>query len=778
MKKLFFTIIIAMLPIGIWAQKTAQVIWTEGNATLTFINSETVYAKGDNFNGETVTEVWSGSRVTNTGSTPYWQTVVWRTLTTAVFDESFKDVRPLSTCRWFGSCSSLTTIRGIENLNTSSVTNMSFMFDSCQSLTELDVTHFDTSKVTTMQNFFRGCRLLTELDVTHFDTSKVTNMGAMFSGCEALEALDLSNFNTENVTDMTSMFSSCRSIKTLDLSSFHTPKLTNMQYMFSSCVALESIDLSNFDTSELTSMQYTFYYCTSLKSLDLSSFRTSKLTNMYGTFRDSGLEELDLSMFDTSNVTSMRHTFQSCTKLTKLDISSFNTQSVRTMEGMFDACIKLPEIDVSHFNTSEVTNMNSMFRLSICKEIDVSHFDTSKVTDMGYMFMSCTNVTDLDVSNFDTQNVKNMSWMFASCSKLTSLDVTNFNTANVTNMRGMFEFCNKLDKLELRNFNTEKVTDMYKMFYNCRGLYYLDLTNFNTDNVTNFNEMFGSMSKVYVYMPSETNTQVYSKKPENLIIGDRENGFTCQNCWFYDDGRDLRLPYPFKAEKVTYERTIATGGNGNTIMFPCDFDVPEGMQAYQMKESAGQVTDDIIYFQAMAHGEVMQGCKPYLLANWGRYNVTRMVMNRTVDVTNTIDYYDLEGTTQLTSYDGTETVETTLKDGTQVSMKGTFRNMPNAEVADQGIYIFQAGNKWKQVKSSNTTAYIPPFRAYLTKSGGANGASLFNSSLISDDDVTGVSEIHAIDRNGDITRYDLSGRRISGSQGGIYVSKGKKVLTH
>lgn len=155
-----------------------------------------------------------------------------------------------------------------------------------------------------------------------------------------------------------------------------------------------------------------------------------------------------------------------------------------------------------------------------------------------------------------------------------------------------------------------------------------------------------------------------------------------------------------------------------------------------------------------------------------------MVMNRTVDVTNTIDYYDLEGTTQLTSYDGTETVETTLKDGTQVSMKGTFRNMPNAEVADQGIYIFQAGNKWKQVKSSNTTAYIPPFRAYLTKSGGANGASLFNSSLISDDDVTGVSEIHAIDRNGDITRYDLSGRRISGSQGGIYVSKGKKVLTH
>jgi surface protein len=375
-----------------------------------------------------------------------------------------------------------------------------------------------------------------------------------------------------------------------------------------------------------------------------------------------------------------------------------------------------------------------------------------------------------------------MEAMFYGCSKLPSLDVSNFNTEKVSNMRQMFYYCSSLKELEVRNFNTEKVDRMAGMFNNCNQLYYLDLTGFDFSRADNILNFLDKTDTVYVYVPSDipatTLDKITGTKTNNLIIGDSENGFTCVDCRFYDGNRDLRLPYPFMANAITYFRTIAKGGNGNTIMLPCDFDVPTGMKAYRMKGSAGQVTDDIIYFQEMAAGEPMLANTPYLIANWGNLALPQLRMNSAVQVDNTIDYYDLEGTTQLTSFDGTETISTTLKDGTQVTMYGTFRYMPNSEVADQGIYIFQAGNKWKQVKSSNTTAYIPPFRAYLTKSGGANGASLFNSSLISDDDVTGVSEIHAIDRNGDITRYDLNGRRISGSQGGIYVSKGKKVLTH
>ncbi|MBQ8050850.1 MAG: BspA family leucine-rich repeat surface protein [Bacteroidaceae bacterium] len=698
MKRILLAALTLVSSMTMWAVKTPQAIWTEGNTTLTFINFETVYAEGSTYNGQAVTRVWSGSGVTQTLSIPQWQSIISGKTTTVVFDQSFKDVRPTSTARWFSGFSSLATIQGIEYLNTSEVTNMSFMFATCKSLTELDVTHFDTSKVTDMLSMFSNCNNITKLDVTHFNTSKVTNMGSMFTGCYLLESIDLSSFNTENVTSMVNMFNACQTLKTLDLSSFRTPKLTTMQHMFNNCNALESIDLSNFDTSNVINMNNTFYGCERLESIDFSNFRTPQLTNMMRTFCGCRmLKELDLSMFDTSKVTTMYETFRDCQQLTKLDISSFDTQRVTTMNGMFQNCASLPELDVSHFNTSKVTEM---------------------------------------------------SWMFAYCSKLETLDV--------------------------RSFDTGQVKSIFYMFVNCHGLYYLDLTHFDMSYVTSSIQWLNDMPETFVYAPAGYNP---STSRTNLILGDRESGFTCQNCVFYDNGRDLRIPYPFKAEKVTYQRTIARGGNGNTIMLPCDFKVPSGMKAYQLRPAERQVRDDIIYFQELAEGEMMKANTPYLIANWGTQDVTRMTLSGPAEVMNTINYYDLAGTTQLTSYAGSETIETTLKDGTEVTMRGTFRYMPNAEVADQGIYIFQTGNKWKQVMSSNTSAHIPAYRAYLQKrSGSPSGVSLFNSTLMDYEAPTGVTDVPTTERHEKANLYDLSGRPVTESRRGIVVTDGKKRI--
>ena len=48
-------------------------------------------------------------------------------------------------------------------LNTSNMTNMSNMFNSCSALTSLDLSSFDTSKVTNMSNMFYGCGALTHI---------------------------------------------------------------------------------------------------------------------------------------------------------------------------------------------------------------------------------------------------------------------------------------------------------------------------------------------------------------------------------------------------------------------------------------------------------------------------------------------------------------------------------------------------------------------------------------------------------------------------------------
>ena len=117
---------------------------------------------------------------TNPEDYPAWVYDYYRTLTRVEFDASFADARPVTTHGWFLLCNNLVTITGIEYLNTSRVTNMSFMFYYC-GLPSIDVSHFNTDQVTTMSYMFSGCNALTSLDVSNFNIDKVADLSLMFA---------------------------------------------------------------------------------------------------------------------------------------------------------------------------------------------------------------------------------------------------------------------------------------------------------------------------------------------------------------------------------------------------------------------------------------------------------------------------------------------------------------------------------------------------------------------------------------------------------------------
>ena len=182
-----------------------------------------------------------------------------------VFDASFANARPTSCCEWFNGCTDLTTIEGIEYLNTENVTDMSGMFWGCAALTTLDVSHFDTQNVTNMSYMFSDCSALTTLDVSNFNTQNVTNMYYMFSDCSAITTLDIANFDTKNVTDMSYMFYNCSALKTLDVSNFDTQNVTDMSWMFYNNSALTTIYASDkFVTTACMEDRNMFAYCTNL----------------------------------------------------------------------------------------------------------------------------------------------------------------------------------------------------------------------------------------------------------------------------------------------------------------------------------------------------------------------------------------------------------------------------------------------------------------------------------------------------------------------------------
>ena len=205
--------------------------------------------------------------------TPDW---VWKNpnvanVTKVVFDPAFANARPTNCNEWFQNYVNLTSIEGIEYLNTSQVTDMHNMFYNCYHLQTTDFSGFDTRKVKDMSNMFYNCGSLKSLDISNFNTSEVTDMRSMFYHCIGLTSLDLSHLNTSKVSIMISMFQLCSNLLSVNLSGWDTRNVGSMDHMFEKCISLKTLDLSGFDTREKTcAMVDMFNTCKELTTIFVS----------------------------------------------------------------------------------------------------------------------------------------------------------------------------------------------------------------------------------------------------------------------------------------------------------------------------------------------------------------------------------------------------------------------------------------------------------------------------------------------------------------------------
>ena len=446
--KKIYLLIFAFLMMGIAAKATptAYAVYSEGTLTFSY---------GEMPNVDNVYDV------SNTLGMPGWYSF-HEYIRTVVFESSFSEARPKSCQLWFYQMSSLASIQGLSNMN--------------------------TSEVTSMDNMFCGCSNLTSLDLRNFNTSKVKYMGLMFSGCSRLSALDLSSFNTGNVKEMSHMFDGCTALTSLDLSNFNTEKVEQMSYMFYKCYNLISLKLDNFNTSNVIEMGHMFDWCGKLPSLDLKSF-------------------------DTSSAINMNEMFRSCSELTSLDISGFNTSNVQNMHAMFYNCYKLSSLDLSGFNTSNVTDMSVMF--CECYELtslDVSGFNTSKVTNMKSMFDGCKSITNLDVRSFDTSNVQDMDWMFHNCYNLITIYCND--SWNCSSSYNMFYKCYKL--VGEIQYDESKIDGVYANPETGYFTYKVDTfdVTINAKPITSLN------CKDLTAIPGVTGTASYDNKTKTLYLED------------------------------------------------------------------------------------------------------------------------------------------------------------------------------------------------------------------------------------------------------------------
>ncbi len=457
----------------------------------------------------------------------------------------------------------INSITGFEMLDTSNVTDMSQMFQSCGNhSTEftLDLgNNFNTSNVIRMKDMFYGCgRESTKFTLNlgdNFDTSNVYDMSGLFHNCgynSTVLALDLGEkFDTSNVINMSDMFNGCgakSTVFTLDLGEkFDTSNVTNMKSMFRECGYSSTkftISLGDkFDTSKVTDM-----------------------SNMFYRFGDES-EEFTLDLgdhFDTSNVENMTYMFYACGYRSPVFKLNFGNK----------------------FNTTKVTDMSSMFAYTGCysKEFNLAlddRFDTSNVTSISAMFLGCGSESEtftLDLGNhFDTSKViGSMALMFQGCgeaSKVFTLDLGDkFDTSNVINMDNMFYRCgfkSNVFTLDLGDkFNTSKVTDMGRMFgycgFNSTAFTTLDLSSFTIGAKTDLRS-FATYSPVTEFIFGEgwanaslpTKNAFYSyDKVDTTVTGATKN---LLNYNWTNDRRTVTFP------DKNYYTITALADDGGTV---------------------------------------------------------------------------------------------------------------------------------------------------------------------------------------------------------------------
>ena len=738
------------------------------------------------------------------------------TIVHIVFDKSFSTYAPTSLYKFFANLPKLKTITGLEYLNTEKVTNMSYMFYSCSSLTSLDVTHFNTAKVTNMNRLFSYCSSLTSLDVTHFNTAKVTNMNNMFSNCSSLTSLDVTYFNTANVTDMNKMFYKCSALTTIYASdNFVTDKVEYSYNMFYDCTSLKGTTLEY--VASKTDHNYancgTDGYFTPGCGYAEFDNATGTLTFSYKVVKPEGAYDLNVGItepgwrthkneikkvvFDTSfanaRPTSCYYWFYECKKLANIEgIENLNTEKVTNMELMFANCSTLTSLDVTKFNTANVTTLMSMFSdCSSLKSLDVTNFDTRNVTNMFYMFNNCSGLTSLDVTKFNTAKVRNMYSMFFNCSGLKSLDVTNFDTGNVISMAYMFYGCSALTSLDLTNFNTAKVMDMCFMFKKCSGLTSLDLTKFNTAEVTDMRQMFHECSALTTIYASDefvtTNVETGSNMFFNCIKlkgfieynknTDKEN-YKYAN---YKTGYFTKLVGKNGDEKIgAAGKTLATE---NLVLEDSkDFVAYEPFAAkaasYNRTMNAGTAWGTLCLPFAIVQSQETE-CKFYRLTGIDNDNeciTLESYEGAEIPAGTPVLFKMNEGKTSLSlSASNAEiaTAPTVAGTNTDVNLVGSFTKIGGKD--NQGLadtdYIIGKDKFWRVSDLNDGKGVgIKPMRAYIHPAT-ASQARAAMLSIGKGDGTTAIDNLNAISNDANAEYYDANGRRTNGLQKGLNIVK-------
>jgi surface protein len=414
----------------------------------------------------------------------------WRFSTTSSVSLNY----PFILCKKFN--------RYIGDWNTSNVTIMSGMFDSCivfnngfaPGVGTGNQLNWDTSSCTTMAGMFVSAPAFNS-NISLFNVSKVTTFNKMFYGCNTFNngfALGDGVGNQlpwnigGNITgpiNMDSMFSPAPAFNS-NLGTGATPwdvsKVNNFTSMFNGAsrfnngneddITKSKINNWNIGGSVTSVSLNSMFASASVFNRDISSWNVSKATSTNSMFAYASAFNQPIGNWERStpgnvstmgNITNMGTMFQYSLAFNQ-DINLWNVNKVTSFYGMFQGARDFNKyIGDWNINTEAASvDMTAMFWVAPNFNQDISKWNVSKVTAFVKMFAGATAFNNGDNNQENPENP---------VPRPIGINGWNINTtATSVSMFDMFNGASAFNRL-IDSWNVSKVTNMVSMFENARA---------------------------------------------------------------------------------------------------------------------------------------------------------------------------------------------------------------------------------------------------------------------------------------------------------------------
>lgn len=272
------------------------------------------------------------------------------------------------------NCSSLNDL-GFESLDTSNVSNMSYLFANCPAL--LNFPNLNTSSCTNMAGMFLGCDQVTNWSFLNaWNTSSVTNMSYMFTDCLGMTVMP--TFDMQNVIDASYMFAGCFGLTTITPNVIGN-KVQNAEGMFQLCQSLDLKNIGDYTTifghnNNLTNVSYLFDECSALTKVGVHNVFT---LDESGDFPVEVIDETKVNnqLFTyCPNITNMSHIFDGCYNL--------GSEDNGIPMGIFYHCPNLQDISYAFSSCWNIQNPFSYGGLSLNEVLFVNNPELVNVSHL------------------------------------------------------------------------------------------------------------------------------------------------------------------------------------------------------------------------------------------------------------------------------------------------------------------------------------------------------------------------------------------------------------